>query len=106
MRGFHAVNGLRREKKLPNIPFLTKENKLTDPETKLTAQMTAAELRKARAELGLTGEELGRVLLVTGRAVRAWERDDKPTRIPGAVAILVRMALKNPTVRRELGISS
>jgi DNA-binding transcriptional regulator YiaG len=68
--------------------------------------MSPDELRKARAALKVTGEELGRALLVTDRAVRAWERDDKPTRIPGAVAILVRMALRNATVRRELGIKS
>jgi DNA-binding transcriptional regulator YiaG len=67
--------------------------------------MTACEFREARATLGVTGKQLGRALLVTDRAVRAWERADKTTKIPGAVAILLRLAIKNDAVRRELGLT-
>ena len=71
--------------------------------------MTPNELRRARAKLGLTGRELGIALDVNDRTVRAWEsgqRDDKPCPIPRSIAVLVRLALTNPSVRRELGIVS
>ena len=71
--------------------------------------MTPDELKQARAALGLTGEQLARVFDVHMRTVRAWEagvRDGKPYPIPLSVAVLVRLALKNASVRRELGIPS
>jgi transcriptional regulator with XRE-family HTH domain len=71
--------------------------------------MTPDELKRARAALGLTGEELARVFDVHIRTVRAWQagaRDGKPYPIPRSVAVLVRLALKNSSVRRELGIPS
>jgi hypothetical protein len=43
------------------------------------------------------------------RTVRTWEagvRDGKPYPIPLSVAVLVRLAVKNASVRRELGIPS
>jgi transcriptional regulator with XRE-family HTH domain len=69
--------------------------------------MTAAELRQARAELGVTGEQLARALDVDVRTFRGWEggaRQGRPAPVPGSIAILVRLALKFANVRRELGI--
>jgi DNA-binding XRE family transcriptional regulator len=71
--------------------------------------MTPEEFRRARAELGLTGEEFAAAFDVASRTVRAWEagkRDGKPAPIPRPIAVLVRLALKNATVRRELGITA
>lgn len=71
--------------------------------------MTPDELRQARAALGLTGLELANVLDVSDRTVRAWEsgaRDGKPSPIPQSIAVLVRLALKYASVRRELGINA
>ena len=72
--------------------------------------MTPTELRRLRAALGVTGAELARALEVTDRTVRGWEagvgRRGEPNPIPRAVAVLLRLALKSPSVRRELGISS
>jgi DNA-binding transcriptional regulator YiaG len=69
--------------------------------------LTPEELKQARAALGLTGDDLAAALGVAGRTVRAWEsgmRDGKPAPVPQAIAVLLRLALKMPTVRRELGI--
>ena len=71
--------------------------------------MTPAQLRQARRELGISGGELGIALDVSDRTVRAWEsgqRDGKPCPIPRSMAVLVRLALINASVRRELGIVS
>ena len=71
--------------------------------------MTPDELRQARAALGLTGLELANALDVSDRTVRAWEsgtRDGKPSPIPQSIAVLVRLALKYASVRRELGINA
>ena len=70
--------------------------------------MTPEEFRRARAELGLTGVEAGRAFDVSDRTVRGWEsgmRDGKPTPIPRTVAVLMRLALKHASVRRDLGIA-
>ena len=71
--------------------------------------MTGDELRQARLELGLTGVAFARAFDCTDRMLRHWENGDrigKPHPIPRPIAILVRLALKNATVRRELGISA
>lgn len=71
--------------------------------------MTPDELKAARAQLGLTQSEFARAFQVSPRAVGGWEqgeRNGRPHAIPKAVALLVRIALKHPTVRRELGIKS
>lgn len=71
--------------------------------------MTPEELRAARAAFGLTGAEFAQVFDVTARTVRGWEaghRDGKPSPVPRPIAVLVRLALKHASVRRELGIPS
>jgi transcriptional regulator with XRE-family HTH domain len=73
--------------------------------------MTREELRAAREAFGLTGAEFARVFDVSERTVRGWEkgrRDIKsnPVVIPRPIAVLVRLALKHASVRRELGIPS
>jgi DNA-binding XRE family transcriptional regulator len=68
--------------------------------------MTPDELKTARRELGLTGEQLARRLGFAPRSARAWEagaRGGAPSPIPLAVEIIVKLALKFPAVRRELG---
>lgn len=70
--------------------------------------MTPDELKAARVELGLTQPEFAKVFQVSPRAVGGWEqgeRNGRPHTIPNPVA-LVRIALKHPTIRRELGIKS
>ena len=71
--------------------------------------MTPDELKAARAKLGLTQPEFARVFRVSPRAVGGWEqgeRNGRPHKISKPVALLVRLALKHPTIRRELGIKS
>jgi transcriptional regulator with XRE-family HTH domain len=71
--------------------------------------MTSEELRAARAAFGLTGAEFARVFDVSDRTVRGWEagqRDGKPSPVPRPIAVLVRLALKQASVRLELGIPS
>lgn len=69
--------------------------------------MTPAELMEAREALGLKRSQFARLFQTTDRTVRAWENDGdtKWREIPFAVATLVRLALKLPAVRRELGIA-
>ena len=70
--------------------------------------MTPQELTDAREALGLKRTELARLFETTDRTVRAWENDsDSDTKwreIPFAVAMLIKLAVKYPKVRRELGI--
>jgi DNA-binding XRE family transcriptional regulator len=70
--------------------------------------MTPEEFTGARQALGLRRSELARLLETTDRTVRAWENDalsdTKWRAIPFAVAMLMRLAVKYPKVRRELGI--
>jgi DNA-binding transcriptional regulator YiaG len=71
--------------------------------------MTPDELKAARVELGLTQPEFAKAFQVSPRAVGGWEqgeRNGRPHTIPKPVALLVRFALKHPTIRRELGIKS
>ena len=68
--------------------------------------MTPSEFTEARQALGLKRSELARLFETTDRTVRAWENDadTKWRAIPFAVAMLLRLAVKYPKVRRELGI--
>ena len=72
--------------------------------------MTPGELKEARNTLGLTLVEFARAFDVNDRTVRGWENGarngGKPTPVPRPIAVLVRLALKNASVRRELGIAS
>jgi DNA-binding XRE family transcriptional regulator len=71
--------------------------------------VTPDELRQARATLGLTAVEFARVFDVNERTLRSWEYGvvhGKPSPIPRPIALLVRLALKYASVRRELGIAS
>ena len=65
----------------------------------------------ARKAFGLTGAEFARVFDVSERTVRGWEagrrdRKSEPVVVPRPIAVLVRLALKHASVRRELGIPS
>jgi DNA-binding transcriptional regulator YiaG len=69
--------------------------------------MTATELRQIRAELGVTGAELAHALGVNDRTIRLWESGlDRrgAKKVPHVVAFVLRLAVRNPTVRRELGL--
>jgi transcriptional regulator with XRE-family HTH domain len=72
--------------------------------------MTPDEMAIARKTLGLTQAEFAAAFHVSPRAVGGWEQGGRNNGYPGAVprplALLVRLALKYPAVRRELGIKS
>lgn len=71
--------------------------------------MTPEELKAARVELGLTQHQFAKAFQVSPRAIGGWEqgtRNGREHAIPAPVALLVRVALKHATVRRELGIRS
>ena len=71
--------------------------------------MTPEAFRAARKALGLTQIEFARAFAVSPRAVGGWEQGERnghPHAIPPVVALLVKCALKHPTIRRELGIKS
>ena len=69
--------------------------------------MTADELRTARNQLGVSGAEFARAFDVSERTLRSWEgaiHNKRLIPVPRTVAMLVRLALKNPSIRRELGL--
>jgi transcriptional regulator with XRE-family HTH domain len=71
--------------------------------------MTPEEIKGAREKLGLTQVEFAKAFQVSPRAIRGWEhgeRNGRPHAIPPVVALLVKFAVKHPTIRRELGIKS
>ena len=71
--------------------------------------MTPEELRTARKALGLTQAEFAVCFDVDIRTVKAWEaghRDGRPAPVPRLVAILVRLAQDQASVRLALGIPS
>jgi DNA-binding XRE family transcriptional regulator len=71
--------------------------------------MTREELRTAREALGLTQTEFAKAFDVNIRTVKAWEaghHNDKPAPVPHLVAVLLRLALKQASVRLALGIPS
>jgi transcriptional regulator with XRE-family HTH domain len=82
------------------------------PELLMTyVHMTGEELSAARKAFGLSGAEFARVFDVSERTVRGWEagrrdRNSEPVVVPRPIAVLVRLALKHASVRRELGIPS
>ena len=54
--------------------------------------MTAAELKAARRDLGLSARGLALALQVSdGRTIRRWEAGENP--VPGPVAVAVRLML-------------
>jgi len=68
--------------------------------------MTNQEYRDARAMLGASHSEIAKAFGVNIRTAQGWEsgmRNGAPATIPLAIGILMRLACKNPTVRRELG---
>ena len=68
--------------------------------------MTADELRQARNRLGVSGAEFARAFDVSERTLRSWEgaiHNKRLIPVPRAVAILTKLALKNPSIRLELG---
>jgi DNA-binding transcriptional regulator YiaG len=71
--------------------------------------VTPEQLKSAREKLGLTQPEFAKAFDVSLRAVGGWEqgvRNGRAHTIPAPVALLVKMALRHPNVRRELGIRS
>jgi DNA-binding transcriptional regulator YiaG len=64
--------------------------------------MTPDELREARKSLGLTARQFAAVFDVNERTLLSWERGEPRGPIPKPIAILVRLAVKHPLVRREL----
>jgi DNA-binding transcriptional regulator YiaG len=71
--------------------------------------MTPDEIKAARAKLGLTQAEFAKAFQIDVRTVGGFEqgeRNGRPSRLPAPVALLVRLALRHPMVRRELGIKS
>lgn len=80
---------------------------MTDRE--MTGAMAPNELRAARKALGLTQAEFAKVFDIDIRTVKAWEaghRDGRPVPIPRPIAVLVRLALTQASVRLALGIPS
>lgn len=59
-------------------------------------ELTPAEVRAARAELGWTRPQLARVLGVSFQAVRHWEEGRRPCRGPAAVLIGIALRLNPP----------
>lgn len=69
--------------------------------------MTSREFAAARQALGLTGEQVAAMLQTHLRTVRGWEqgmRNGAPAEVPHPVALLMRLAVKYPAVRRDIGI--
>jgi DNA-binding XRE family transcriptional regulator len=75
----------------------------------MTGVMIPEELRAARKALGLTQAEFANVFDVDIRTVKAWEaghRDGRPSPVPRPIAVLVRLAQEQASVRLALGIPS
>jgi len=71
--------------------------------------VTPEAFKAAREALGLTQTEFAQAFKVSARAVGGWEqgaRNGRPHSVPPVVALFVEVALKHPTIRRELGIKS
>jgi putative transcriptional regulator len=72
--------------------------------------VTPDELKAAREKLGVTQVEFAKALEVSLRTLSGWEQgvrnDNTKHTIPAPVALLVKLALRHPVVRRELGIRS
>jgi DNA-binding transcriptional regulator YiaG len=68
----------------------------------LIRQMTPHEFKQARKALSLSGAALGRLVDLDERTIRRFDRGVSP--VPGAVAIILRLALAYGCVRDELGL--
>jgi DNA-binding transcriptional regulator YiaG len=71
--------------------------------------VTPRQFKAAREQLGVSQEEFAKAFEVSLRAVGGWEqgvRNGREHTIPAPVALLVKLALKHPVVRLELGIRS
>jgi transcriptional regulator with XRE-family HTH domain len=71
--------------------------------------MTPDELKLARETLGLTQLEFAQAFQISKRSIGGYEQGERNGHdhsIPKPIALLVRLALKYPAVRRELGIKS
>lgn len=71
--------------------------------------MNPDEIKAARAKLGLTQAEFAKAFAIDLRAIGGFEqgqRNGRPSKMPPPLALLVRLALRHPVVRRELGIKS
>lgn len=65
--------------------------------------MTGSELRTIRHRLGLSAQDLARVVGVSGeRTVFKWEYGERG--IPGPVEVLIELILKYQIVRLHLGL--
>lgn len=69
--------------------------------------MTPADLKSARAALGLSASGFAAFLRMegvhAGRTVRRWESGEQD--IPGYVEIIVDLVLTVPAVRKRLGVT-
>jgi len=71
----------------------------------MSINMTAAEVRAIRAELGLTQAQLGDALGVDGRAVRRWETEPGKSSaqpVPEPMARILRLARRTPGLIQNL----
>jgi DNA-binding transcriptional regulator YiaG len=69
--------------------------------------MTGAEFQAAREQLGLTQDQFSKIFHVSLRTVGGWEQGERngtPQVVPLFVSLLMKVALKYPGIRRELGI--
>lgn len=65
--------------------------------------MTPAELKSARHALGLSANEMARLLRIgSGRTIRRWE--DGSQDVPGPAVALITALLSNAAVRRHFGV--
>jgi hypothetical protein len=64
------------------------------------ATVTGKELKRALERLNVSQLGAGRLLGVDGRTVRAWVSES--TRIPGSVAIVVRLALAGKITLQDI----
>lgn len=71
-------------------------------ENSISPEMSPAELRAALATLGISQGELARVTGAGLASAQRWVAEDGS--VPGAVAIVVRLALIHPSVRKDLGL--
>lgn len=66
------------------------------------AAMTGAELRAARAALGLTGRQLADLLqIASDRTIRRYEAGD--SEVPGPVVVILRALVESAAVREYFG---
>jgi len=64
--------------------------------------MTGDEFHDARLTLGVSTDELAKIVGVSRRSAFRYDASEWP--VPRPLALLIRMAVKYPAVRHELGI--